>query len=204
MKQDSLFNSLASKIELIAAVAAIVGLAMKYALQSGGDLLLLLGMSILALIYFLRTSQPANFLPDASADAPRNKQLPGLQPDAPDSLLLTQVIAPKLANLGASVICVATLFKLLSWNGSAIMLIVGVTTLGLSLLLLALARHLPLKYLLLFALGVAVWAVPAETLIRQFHRNDPVLTQLLLYRLHHPRDRAANEAVRQYLGARRR
>ena len=196
--RNFLYDTVLPKVEALAATVSVIGLALKWALKPGGDVLLLVGLGTLATVYFLSASQPLKRTVDDSFGGGFSSP-----ETAASRSFLAEAIAPKLAGLGASVLLIGALFKLLSWNGAAVMLLVGVMTLGIAVLLLASAGQLPRKYLLVLAFGAGVWAVPTETLIRQFHRNDPVLTQLLLYRLHHPRDRAANEAVRQYLQARR-
>ena len=57
--------------------------------------------------------------------------------------------------------------------------------------------------MLLAALGVLTLYIPAEKWIHQFHGNDPILVQKMIYQLDHPHDRAAAEAVRTYLNEQR-
>ena len=195
--RNFLYDTVLPKVEVLSALMAAAGLALKLALKPGGDVLLLVGLGTLATVYFLSAYQP---LKPTAGDLPGNVSF-NSEIDAGRSFL-AEAIAPKLAGLGASVSLLGALFKLLSWNGAAVMLLVGVVTLGLAALLLASAGRLPRKYLLVLVFGASIWAIPAEALIQQFHRNDLALTQLLLFRLHHPHDRAANEAVRQYLRTR--
>jgi len=60
-----------------------------------------------------------------------------------------------------------------------------------------------LRALILGVIGGFMLFVSPKYLAQQFHRDDPVLVQKMIYQLDHPRDRAAAEDVRQYLKQKR-
>ena len=91
----------------------------------------------------------------------------------------------------------------MSWEYNTNLLLFGEACLLVVLLTLALKQHTSKQLVLLAALGVLALYIPAETWIRQFHGNDPVLVQKMIYQLNHPHDRAAAEAVRTYLNEQR-
>ena len=51
-------------------------------------------------------------------------------------------------------------------------------------------------------LGALAWAVPTETMVRQFYRDDSVLVEKMIYQHQHPGDKAATAEVLRLLHAR--
>lgn len=104
----------------------------------------------------------------------------------------------KLLNISAAVVLVGILYKLLFFPGSRPLLLTGTVTLAIAAGLLAPTDNLAKKHALVLVLGLATWATDSETLVRQFHRDDPVLVEKLIFSLHHPYDKAAAEDLRKY------
>ncbi|OGX90535.1 GldL-related protein [Hymenobacter coccineus] len=170
-------------VEKIAWPAALLGLAAKWALVPAGSYLLLLGLGALATVYFLRSYWPAT---SAAGEAP-----------ATAATFLDDYLR-KVTGISAAVTLVGTLFKLLNWSSGNTMLVVGVATMALVVVLSAFRQYLSWFAVAIAAVGGLALYVPSETLIRQFHRNDPALVEKLVYQLHHPRDRAAADAVQRH------
>ena len=63
-------------------------------------------------------------------------------------------------------------------------------------LLMALNQRINMRAVVLAAIGIVMFTVSEETLMRQLHRDDPQLVELIVYQLHYPHDRAAAQAVR--------
>jgi type IV secretory pathway TrbD component len=56
--------------------------------------------------------------------------------------------------------------------------------------------------LIIAALGLFIWAVPTEPLVRTFYRDDPALVEKMIYQQQHPGDKAAAAEVQRLLQAR--
>ena len=164
----------------------LLGLLLKWNLAIGGNILLLLGLSSLALIYFMRAFLPTAAQPEQAAPAPKAD-------------FMGQAVLPKVAGIASAIVFIGTSFKLLNLPGNLNLLLVGTGTLLIVVMLLALQRQVSRPALVTGALGIFMLLLPDELLIRQFHRDDPVLVEKMIYQLHHPHDPAANAAVRQYL-----
>ncbi|AWM32682.1 GldL-related protein [Hymenobacter nivis] len=178
-------------VEKIAWPAALLGLAAKWALVPAGNYLLLLGLGTLGVVYFLQSYWPAAF---AAGGEPLDSSAPA--PFLDDYLR-------KVTSISAAVMVIGILFKLMNWSNGNTMLVVGVATMALVVVIAAFRRRLNRFAVAIAALGGLALYVPSETLIRQFHRDDPGLVEKLVYQLHHPRDRAAAADVQQYLQQKR-
>jgi hypothetical protein len=173
------------KVEIYGWLLAILGFLGYWNQLVAGALLLELGLGTLALTYFLRAFEPTTAFhsrPDFAV-APRPQTLV-----APDGSFYYDIVLPKVAMQGSAVTLLGTLFKLLFGAGT-IMLVV---------LPQALRQQLNRRALAICALGGLMLYVPSATFVRQFHHNDPVLAEKIIFQLHHPRDQAAAEAVRQH------
>ncbi|TPG66442.1 GldL-related protein [Hymenobacter nivis] len=168
-------------VEKIAWPAALLGLAAKWALVPAGSYLLILGLGALAAVYLMRS-----YLLAAPAAGPST------------TAAFMDDYLRKVTGISAAVTLVGTLFKLMNWNSGNTMLVVGVATMALVVVLSAFRQRLSLFTMAIAAAGGLALYVPSETLIRQFHRNDPALVEKLVYQLHHPRDRAAAGAVQRH------
>ncbi|AMJ66280.1 GldL-related protein [Hymenobacter sp. PAMC 26628] len=174
-------------VEKIAWPVAVLGLAAKWALVPAGSYLLILALGALAAVYFLRSYWPAAAMAGGG----------GPSAAAPASFLGDYL--RKVTGISAAVTLVGTLFKLMNWGSGNTLLVVGVATMALVVVGSALSGRWSWLAVALAALGALALYVPSETMIQTFHRDDPGLVERLVYQLHHPRDRAAAEAVQQYL-----
>ncbi|MDO7846059.1 hypothetical protein Q5H92_06815 [Hymenobacter sp. M29] len=199
MQRSFLFDTLLPKMEVIGWVVAIIGLAGKWWLLAGGSMMLIVGLSTLSVVYFLSTYAPARIKEeDALSEGHRKPSAPfAATSNAPS--FLADLLLPKVINMSSAVLLIGMLFKLMSWNGSQMMLMVGESTLFTAVILLLLNQRMHVRALVLVVLGGLLMYISADDLVRQFHRNDPVLVEKMIYRNHHPRDRAAQEAVREHL-----
>lgn len=173
----------------------LLGLLLKWNLAIGGNILVLLGLSSLSLIYFMRAFLPA----PAQLSAPTDPGHSSPELAASKADFLGQAVLPKVIGIASAVVFVGISFKLLNLPGNLNLLLAGTASLGIVVGLLALRRQVSRTALVVGALGVMMILLPDELLIRQFHRDDPVLVEKMIYQLHHPHDPAANAAVRQYL-----
>ena len=144
-----------------------------------GNYLLVVGLGALGVVYYLRSHWPAAFTAggeplDSSASAP----------------FLDDYLR-KGKGLSAAVTFIGILFKLMNWSNGNTILVVGVVTMSVVMVVSAFRQRLNRLAVAIAALGGLALYVPSETLIRQFHRDDPGLVEKLVYQLHHPRDRAA-------------
>ena len=208
LKKNFLYDVVLPIIEKLSWLLSAVGLAAKYNLIPAGNFMLMIGLSNLSMVYFLSAYKPVS-LPTAPTDGPyfeptssQNQHNPfSSTPETPS--FLVDSLCPKLMSIGGAVVLIGTLFKLLAWNGSANMLMVGTGTMLLVVLLMALNQRLDRRAVVLVVLGSIMLYVSPETLIQQFHRDDPALVEKMIYQLHHPRDPAASQAVQQHLQQKR-
>jgi hypothetical protein len=170
-------------VEKIAWPAALLGLAAKWALVPAGSYLLILGLGALAAVYFMRSYLLA---------APAAGVAPATTATFLDDYLR------KVTGISAAVTLMGTLFKLMNWDSGNTMLVVGVATMALVVVLSAFRQRLSWFTVAIAAVGGLALYVPSETLIRQFHRDDPALVEQLVDQLHRPHTRAAARAVRQH------
>lgn len=204
LKKNFLYDVVLPIIEKVAWLLSALGLAAKYNLVSAGNFMLLIGLTSLGIVYFLSAYKPVS-MPTATTDEPyfeptssQNQQSNfSSTPETPS--FLVNSICPKLIGIGGAVVLIGTLFKLMIWNGSVNMLMVGTGTVLIAVLLMALNQRLDRRAVVLMVLGSIMLYVPSETLIHQFHSDDPVLVEKMIYQLHHPRDPAASQAVQQHL-----
>jgi hypothetical protein len=193
-RKSLLFDVLLPKIEVLAWVLSIVGFIAKWNLISAGNIMLIVGLGSLANVYFLSAFMPGK-TPESYGEISSSQ-------NEPPSFLI-DTLSPKLANIGGAVALVGTLFKLMAWSGATMMLIEGTVVVLFVVVLLAFNQRSNRHALWAGVIGAITFYTPAETLVRQFHRDDQVLVQKMIYQLDHPRDRAAGEDVRQYLKQKR-
>lgn len=198
-----LYDVLLPKLEPASWIVAIWGFIASWNQLVGGATFLIIGLANISIAYFLSAYKPSTpattggsyFEPVSSQQQLANTL------DKPSFLL--DSLAPKLVGISGAVVLVGTLFKLLFWNGSANMLMVGTGTIGLVVLLMTLNQRLDRRAVVLAAIGGVMLYFPSETLVRQFHRDDPELVELMVNQLHHPNDRAAARAVRIHIHQKR-
>jgi len=117
-------------IEILAVAATGAAFAMIYVEMSGGLELLMISMSVLASVFFLRAYQPL------TAPPPQ----PGKENDQAKGFLelFCLVICPKVLGIGSSVTTVGILFMILKLKGAMEMLLIGCTVLPLAMAPIAL------------------------------------------------------------------
>jgi hypothetical protein len=199
MQKSFLFDTLLPKLEMLGWAVAILGFAAKWFQLAGGNVALIIGLSTLSLVYFLNTYAPARLNEPELSFGDYSIIAEQFAPVTTPSSFLTDSILPKVINMSSAVLLIGMLFKLMFWNGSRTMLIVGEGTLLMAVILLLLNQRTHVRAMLLAGLGGLLLYVSADELVRQFHRNDPVLVEKMIYHNHHPYERTANEAVRQHL-----
>lgn len=202
-QKSFLYDILLPKIEVISLLMSVVGFVTKWSLIKSGDYMLLIGLGTLSVVYFLRTYAPTVIDQENSLVQLSGKAVTAFAPTSAEPSFLVDILLPKIINLSSAITLIGIQFKLMSWSGSRIMLLVGVGALLTAVVLLALNQRMNLRALVLTLAGGVLFYVSADTLVRQFHRDDPVLVEKMIYRNHHPRDRAADEDVRQYLRQKR-
>ena len=197
-------KKLLAVVEWVAWAVAILGFVAKWNVMPGGSILLILGLATLSTIYFLQSYLPSysSFGNAASQTGPFGSSQSATLASA-ESSFLVDVLAPKIIGLSAAITFIGMLFKLMSWNGSRIMLIVGVGTLLTIVVIMALNQRMDRRAVIIAALGGLSLYVSSDTLVQQFHHDDPVLVEKMIYQNHHPRDRAAAQDVREYLKQKR-
>ena len=193
-QKSFLFDVLLPKIEVVAWILSIVGFMAKWNLIGAGNIMLIIGLVSLADVYFISAFKPIKRLDDSDGSSPYQTE---------STSFLRDTLSPKLANIGGAVVLVGTLFRLMTWSGATIMLIDGTVVVLFVFVLLAFNQRINRLALWVGAIGAFMLYTPAETWVRQFHQDDPVLVQKMIYQLAHPRDSAAREAVSQYLKQKR-
>ena len=182
----------------------LLGLFLKWNLAIGGNILLLLGLSSLSLIYFMRAFLPAaQPALAAESDFSPSYTSPELAAPASKADFLEETVLPKITGIASAIVFIGTSFKLLNLPGNWNLLVAGTGALLIVVLLLALRQPASRPAMVIGALGILMLLLPDELLIRQFHRDDPVLVDKMIYQLHHPQDPAASAAVRHYLQQKR-
>ncbi|MCA8829831.1 hypothetical protein [Hymenobacter pini] len=185
-----LYDTLLPRMYVVSWLLTIAGFIAKSALQPVGNHMLVIGMHLLAVCVLLLA-----FKPRLSPLEPVNYRA--------SSSFLLNVVLPKTVHIGASIVCVGMLFKLMTWAGyQPLMLIGGVLLLG-SWLYQALAGRYSRGTGAIAALGLILYSVPEADLIRYFHRDDTVLADKMIYQAQHSNDPAAAQAVRSHLQAKR-
>ena len=202
VRKSFLYDMLLPKLEVAGWIMAILGFAAKWALYNAGNIGLIVGLGTLSEVYFLSAFAPLR-INDESSSNPYRADGAQFSPLSAEPSFLVDSLLPKIINISSSVLLIGILFNLLDWNGGGMMLIVGVGTLLPAVVILALNQRMNQRALVLTVLGGLLMYVSSDTLARQFHRDDPILVEKLIYRNHHPRDRAANEDVRLYLQQKR-
>ena len=193
-KQHFLFDVLLPKVEVAAWVLSIAGFIAKWNLISLGNPMLIVGLGSLAYVYLLSAFRLETIL------NPFDSSMPDY--NAPRSFYIDALL-PKNAWIGGAVVWVGTLFRLMAWSGANQMLIVGTGVVLIAVVIRALNQRMNRHALLVGVVGIIMLYVPAETWVRQFHNDDPVLVRKMVYQLEHPRDPAARDSVQQYLKQKR-
>ncbi|MDO7883925.1 hypothetical protein [Hymenobacter cheonanensis] len=191
VRKNFLYNEVLPRTERLHWLVAATGLGFRYSLLRSGSILLMVGLSGLSVIYFLRAFEPV--IEDVG---PEFSTAYSPVTESPELLRQFQYIASALTLLGI-------LFKLLLWQGQAELLLVSVSTLLITISLKWATSQQACSILLIGSLGLLIWLVPTETLVRTFYRDDPALVEKMLFQHQHPGDKAATAEVLRLLNARR-
>ncbi|UOQ71375.1 hypothetical protein [Hymenobacter cellulosilyticus] len=178
-------------LEKVAWPFALFGFIGKWNLLDGADGLLLLGLTNLSLVYLVRAFLPDEPVGDGVAE------YTGIS-TSPEPTFWQEVMSPKILGISSALVFVGIEFKAKAWDGGTYMLLAGTGTVVLVILLQALQQRLSQRALLTAVLGASMLYVTPETLVRQFHQDDPVLVEKMLHQLAHPQDKAAAAAVTQH------
>lgn len=160
-----LYDNVLPRVERISWLVEGVGLLLRYFLVSKGDLPLMVSLSTLAALYFLQA-----FSPEIEESGPDLYISYTPVVERVTLLRKSQYIASALTLLGV-------LFKLLFWQGQAELLLIGVPILLVTTSLKWAAGQVARPILIIAALGLFIWAVPTEPLMRIFYRDDPALVE---------------------------
>ncbi len=191
-----LYDAVLPKAELIFWLVLGLGLLLRgIFLVQGGDTLLLTGLEGLAIVYFLKAFEPS--YTDIADESIFNT----LSASPPSESFISQLIRYILA-FGNGLTFSGIAFKLLFWKGAAFMLPAGTGMLLLTIAWQSSVGSLTRQTVLTASLGLIAWAIPTETLVRQFYRNDSILVEKMIYQHQHPNDKAATAEVLRRLHAR--
>ena len=163
------------------------------------ETLMILGIGTLSVVAFLCAYKPAASSSD-EVNFPsqyfNNDNIP--YESLFERNFLLDTLAPKVVSIAGACVLIGMLFKIEVWNGANIQLLVGEIPLVFFVGLMALNQRIDRRAALLAILGGAMLFISSETLVQQLHSDDPKLVDLMVNQLHHPQDRAANEALRTY------
>jgi hypothetical protein len=195
-----LYDILLPKLELIYVIISAAGLVLFWNSVKGGNILCIVGLGGLATVSFLNAFSPYNSInTDETYFEPVTIQILA----GNESSFFLDILAPKIAGIAGAVVLAGTLFKLMFWTGYSTMLLVGTGCLLIIVLAMAFNQRMNMRVFLLAMLGSLMLYIPAETLMRQLHSDDPKLVALMVYQIQHPHDRAAAEAVRIHVNQKR-
>lgn len=190
-RKNLLYDKVLPRVERLCWLLAAVGLAACYSPLRGGSTLLIIGLGGLAGVYFLRA-----FEPEIDESGP---ELAVAYAPVSESLGLRR----KFQHIAGALTLVGILFKLLLWKGQGELLLAGVPFLVVTISLQWASGQFVRSILFVAAIGLLTWAIPVETFIHLFHRDDPALVEKMIFQHRHPNDKAAADEVRHLLAARR-
>jgi hypothetical protein len=196
VQKNFLFDALLPRVEWVAWLLAIAGVVLAYFSYPRATIFLFLGFSTLAAVYFLSSFAP-------SATAKNSSDQVDYKPfSSQEKSFLAQALAPHIQGQAIAVTLVGIQFKLLFLPGYNTLLTVGLSIIAVVLAIQGYVNQLSRKALIIATLGAIVAYIPTDEFVRQFYHHDPVLTEKMLYHLHHPKDKAAAEEVRHLEQAR--
>jgi hypothetical protein len=182
-----LFDSLLPRVEWLAWLLASAGIVLAWFAVPRANVFLVLGFHTLAVVYFLDAFAPrAKAIANSTYYEEENTQ---------NKSFLIERVVPQIQAQAMAFTSIGILFKLLFWAGANAFLLTGTLALGIVVAVQLYTNRLSRKVLLIASLGAIIAYIPSDELVRQFYRHDPVLTEKMLYHLHHPEDRAAAEEV---------
>jgi hypothetical protein len=197
VQKNILFNTVLPFVERISWPLAVLGFGLRSFQLSGGSILLMIGLANLAIVHHLGSFVPVSTTPQ-SPQSFAYEPVSAFPTESFASLALS-----KIGGIASAVTLIGILFKLLFWNGSASMLLVGVLSLAAVAVIQLTSNKLSRRVIIIACLGTIVWVIPNDTFVQQFYRNDLELTEAMRYHLHHPKDRVVAEKVRQLLRTQR-
>ena len=169
---------------------AVIGLMMKIWRLNGGNELLMIGLTLLAMIYFYLGFALLNNVPLKAIFKKSSYSDTG-------SLRITGAIG---VGILLSIIAIGLLFKLMILTGAIEMLTIGVVGLAVTLfaawiIFIIKKKQLDAFYIGTFVrggiaviLGIILYLTPASSLIRFYHRDDPVYAELFVRAVENPYD----------------
>lgn len=171
-----LYDTLLPKLEVIALMLAGVGLALKLNLVNSGNMLLLVGLSTLSTVYFLRAFAPlkqistdeVNFL-EQYFGSPTNQFLA----TASEIPFFSDILMPKIIWLGGATAIIGILFKLMIWSGANNQLFVGLCSEIIVIIGLALNQRVNLRSMVLGVLTGTMLFINPKTWCSNFTATTP-------------------------------
>lgn len=177
-------------LEKFLVTLAVIGVVLKFRFVVGGDELMFLSMSVLSCLYYLFSFLFFNRIPLRNI----------FKSDAYNAISAWTIVTTAVCGLGLSIICIGSLFKLLTFTGANQMLAIG---LGITAAIFAISairfrrKSDPTSKFILWRTGIAVTVAltllltPNLSIIRLQYRNHPAYIEAYSRYLEEP----TNEAV---------
>lgn len=176
-------------LEKLLVTLAVVGVILKFSFVLGGDELLFLSMSVLSCLYYLFSFLFFNRIPLRNI----------FKRDAYNGVSAWTIVTTAVCGLGLSIICIGSLFKLLTFMGANQMLAIG---LGITAVILAISvirflrKRDPTEKVMLWRTGIALIVAltllltPNVSIIRLQYRNHPAYIEAYSRYLQEPTNEA--------------
>jgi hypothetical protein len=177
-------------------ILSVIGLVMKIFRLNGGNELLEIGLTLLAMVYF--------YLGFAVFNNIRLKDI--FKKSSYSNISSGRIVGAIGVGMNLSIIVIGLLFKLLIFAGAFEMLTIGVTSLTITLFAALIVFILKKKNLDFFykdifvkgaiavIIGIALCLTPGSSLIRLYHRDDPAYAELFIRAMQNPRDEKIQKA----------
>ncbi|GAA4045700.1 hypothetical protein GCM10022409_34750 [Hymenobacter glaciei] len=201
-QKSFLYDVMLPKPELIYSFLSVLAAVLLWSHMRAGKTLSLVGVGGLAIVYYLKAFEPRKLLDEVNFPQQYFSTDNSFPVTTSQSFFL-DTLAPKVMYISGATVLIGMLFKLMFWKGGVMMLLIGVSLLAVFIFVSALNQRINRRVFVVAVLGGLLLSMPEETLIRQLHSDDPQLIELMITHLHHPQDRAANEALRVYLRQKR-
>ena len=197
-KKSLLYDIMFLRLEMLCVLLSLLGGIMFWNHWVRDETLFIIGLGGLAELYFSKAFEPQKVVDEVNFPQQYFSNYGNQFPADKNASFFLDTLAPKVLYISSATVLVGILFKLMFWNGSANMLLAGVPILVFFVLAWALNQRINRRAIVVAVLGSLLLFMPEETLVRQLHSDDPRLIELMINQLHHPHDRAANEALRAY------
>ncbi len=185
------------KLEKISLLVAITAIVLAWTHVGRFETILINGLATLAITSFLRAFEPRKSSDEMNSTEQHIERENAL-PVAGEQSFFLDLLPPKVMSISSAVVLLGILFKSMFWDGGEAMLRVGLPLLAFFVLIWATRGHINWRALIVAIFGGLMLFVSSETLIHQLYSYDPQLVELMVNQIHHPQDRAANEALRTY------